>query len=75
MSCRARFRRAAIELGIPEGEEKFRLEEEVDRPMREWVQLAQFGIADVYAGRFLIRHDDLAAGRLDKALSFTCFTE
>lgn len=51
------------------------MEEEAHRLMREWVPLAQFELDDVYIGRFLIRHDDLAAGRLDKACSFTAFTE
>ena len=52
-----------------------RTEKEALKVMREWVPLAQFVPDDVYRGRFLIRHDDLAAGRLDKALSITGFTE
>jgi uncharacterized protein YwqG len=49
---------------------------ETQRLMREWVPLAQFETADdVYYGRFLIRHEDLAARRFDKVLSFTMFTE
>ncbi|KUL27056.1 YwqG family protein [Actinoplanes awajinensis] len=51
------------------------LEEETLRVMREWVPLAQFDPDDVHIGRFLIRHEDLAASRFDKALSFTAFTE
>jgi hypothetical protein len=39
------------------------------------VPLAQFVPEDFYRGRFLIRTDDLAAGRFDQALSFTAFTE
>jgi hypothetical protein len=47
------------------------------RVMRDWVALAQFAAPhDEYVnGRFLIRHDDLAAGRFDRALSFCEFTE
>lgn len=63
------------ELVIPPHEWDLRLEEEALRVMREWVPLAQFVPDDVYRGRFLIRHDDLAAGRFDKAFSFTAFTE
>ncbi|MGW2518785.1 DUF1963 domain-containing protein [Streptomyces sp. NPDC001617] len=66
----------AGELVVPPGEWSPRLEEEALRVMREWVPLAQFVPGDeVYHARFLIRHDDLAAGRFDKALSFTAFTE
>lgn len=56
-------------------ERSVQVEKEALRVMREWVPLAQFVPDDVYRGRFLIRHDDLAAGRIDKALSFTDFTE
>lgn len=57
--------------------EQYRAEqEETHRLMREWLPLAQFQTRDdVYYGRFLIRHDDLAAGRFDMVLSFTMFTE
>lgn len=57
--------------------ERYRAEqEETQRLMREWLPLAQFQTRDdVYYGRFLIRNDDLAAERFDKALSFTMFTE
>ncbi|WP_033337459.1 YwqG family protein [Catenuloplanes japonicus] len=51
------------------------LEEETLRVMSEWVPLAQFVPEDVYIGRFLIRRDDLAAGRYDRAMSYTAFTE
>ena len=57
------------------GKRNLRLEEEALRVMREWVPLAQFVPDEVYQARFLIRHDDVAAGRFDKALSFTAFTE
>ncbi|WP_275001850.1 DUF1963 domain-containing protein [Promicromonospora iranensis] len=50
--------------------------EEQRRVTNEWTSLATFLLdADLYFGRFSIRHDDLAAGRLDKALSLTRFTE
>ncbi|KIH99694.1 hypothetical protein LP52_05470 [Streptomonospora alba] len=69
-------REKAGELVVPPDERQLRLEEEALRLMREWVPLAQFDPGDeVYIARFLIRHDDLAAGRFDKALSFTAFTE
>lgn len=68
-------RENAGELVIPPDEADPYLERETIRVMREWVPLAQFVPDDVYRGRFLIRHDDLAAGRFDKALSFTAFTE
>jgi uncharacterized protein YwqG len=51
------------------------LERETLRVMREWIPLAQFVPDDVYIGRFLIRHDDLAAARFDRAVSYTAFTE
>lgn len=63
------------ELVVPPDEWDLRLEEEALRVMHEWVPLAQFVPEEVYRARFLIRHDDLAAGRFDKALSFTAFTE
>ncbi|WP_435151330.1 DUF1963 domain-containing protein [Micromonospora aurantiaca (nom. illeg.)] len=51
--------------------------EEQQRVMREWVPLAQFGVPDeeYVNARFLIRHDDLAARRFDRVLSFCEFTE
>jgi hypothetical protein len=70
-----RERRKAGEPAVPPAERQRLLETEALRIMREWVPLAQFVPDDVYLGRFLIRHDDLAAGRFEKALSFTAFTE
>lgn len=70
-----RARRKAGEPAAPPDERERQLELEALRLMREWVPLAQFVPDDVHRGRFLIRRDDLAAGRLDKALSFTAFTE
>ncbi|MEU7876218.1 DUF1963 domain-containing protein [Dactylosporangium sp. NPDC049140] len=50
--------------------------EEVSRLIQEWVPLAQFPTEyEVHFGRFLIRFDDLAAGRFDKMRSFPGFTE
>ncbi|MCT2280326.1 DUF1963 domain-containing protein [Micromonospora chalcea] len=62
---------------LPRAEQMVAQYEEQRRVMREWVPLAQFGVPDeAYVNaRFLIRHDDLAAGRFDRALSFCEFTE
>jgi hypothetical protein len=68
-------RRQAGEPPVPPEEREARLEKEALRVMREWVPLAQFVPDDVYRGRFLIRHEDLAARRFDRARSFTAFTE
>ncbi|MFD6138381.1 DUF1963 domain-containing protein [Promicromonospora sp. NPDC060271] len=70
-----RARRQAGEPVVPPDERARQLELEALRLMREWVPLAQFVPDDVHRGRFLIRRNDLAAGRFDKALSFTAFTE
>ncbi|MEU4690573.1 YwqG family protein [Actinoplanes sp. NPDC023714] len=52
------------------------VEEELQRVRREWIPLVQFEPNDdVYYGRFLIRVEDLAAGRFDRAVSWTEFTE
>ncbi|WP_203614088.1 hypothetical protein [Streptomyces sp. SID13726] len=68
-------RRQAGEPVIGRGEKDGHLERETLRVMREWVTLAQFVPEEVYRARFLIRRDDLAAGRFDQALSLTAFTE
>ena len=68
-------RKQAGEPGIGRGEWGGQLERETLRVLREWVTLAQFTPEDVYRARFLIRRDDLAAGRFDRALSHTAFTE
>ncbi|WP_285559269.1 DUF1963 domain-containing protein [Actinoplanes regularis] len=63
---------------LPPGPERlYRMEEKEFRVMGDWVPLAQFSVpCQAYIkGRFLIRHDDLAAGHFDKALSFCEFTE
>ncbi|MGC4819796.1 hypothetical protein [Micromonospora sp. DT63] len=50
--------------------------EEESRLIREWVPLAQFPTESFcHFGRFLIRFDDLAAGRFDQMRSFPAFTE
>jgi hypothetical protein len=68
-----------MELGIGDNPESHIAQdddEETRRVMREWVPLARFRTAeDVYYGRFLIRHEVLAARRFDRALSFTMVTE
>jgi uncharacterized protein YwqG len=66
------------ETGLPPGPERlYRWAQAEHRVMREWVPLAQFSVPneEYIKGRFLIRHEDLAAGRFDKALSFCEFTE
>ncbi|WP_426502671.1 DUF1963 domain-containing protein [Dactylosporangium sp. McL0621] len=69
-------RQEAADLVIAPGQEDFRLEEELHRVMAEWVPLVQFDPGDdVYIGRFLIRVDDLAARRFERAMSCTAFTE
>jgi len=68
-------RKQAGDLVIGPGERHGYLERETLRVMRDWVTLAQFVPEDVYRARFLIRRDDLAAGRFDQALSLTAFTE
>jgi hypothetical protein len=69
-------REKAGELVIPVAKWYSHVEEEAHRLTNEWVSLARFSLADeLYSGSFVIRHDDLAAGRLDKALSVTEFSE
>ncbi|ATO17582.1 hypothetical protein CO540_01685 [Micromonospora sp. WMMA2032] len=62
---------------LPRAERMVALYEEAQRVMREWVPLAQFGVPDeeFVNARFLIRHEDLAARRFGRALSFCEFTE
>ncbi|MBE1492078.1 YwqG family protein [Plantactinospora soyae] len=66
------------EAHLPPGPERaYRWEEAEHRVRREWVPLAQFAVPgeEYVNGRFLIRHEDLAARRFDRALSFCEFTE
>ncbi|MGW3788731.1 DUF1963 domain-containing protein [Micromonospora chokoriensis] len=69
-------REMAGEIVIPVARWYSHVEREKHRLTSEWMSLARFGLADeFYSGSFVIRHDDLAAGRLDKALSVTEFSE
>ncbi|MBF5030042.1 DUF1963 domain-containing protein [Micromonospora sp. ANENR4] len=62
--------------GIDRVQEAFLVEQELQRVRREWLPLVQFETRDyVYFGRFMIRVDDLAAQRFDRAVSWTEFTE
>ncbi|MFE5600054.1 DUF1963 domain-containing protein [Streptomyces coelicoflavus] len=50
------------------------LEEEKHRMTSEWISLAgESRTYEEYCTRFVIRHDDLAAARVDKALAVTTF--
>jgi hypothetical protein len=69
-------REKAGEVVIPVAKWYSHVEKEKHRLMSEWVSLARFSVADeFYYGSFVIRHDDLVAGRLDKAYSVTEFSE
>ncbi|SNY68392.1 DUF1963 domain-containing protein [Paractinoplanes atraurantiacus] len=69
-------REKAGEIVIPVANWYSHVEREKHRLMSEWVSLARFSLPDeLYSGSFVIRHDDLAAGRLDRAFSVTRFSE
>ncbi|XVU29654.1 DUF1963 domain-containing protein [Actinoplanes sp. CA-054009] len=52
------------------------VEKEKHRLASEWLTLARFPLPDdYYQASFVIRHDDLAAGRFDRAYSVTTFSE
>ncbi|WP_433309142.1 DUF1963 domain-containing protein [Micromonospora sp. CA-269861] len=69
-------REKAGEIVIPVAQWYSQVEREQHRLTSEWVSLARYSLADeFYYGSFVIRHDDLAAGRLDQALSVTEFSE
>ncbi|RQX16297.1 hypothetical protein DDE19_16000 [Micromonospora ureilytica] len=69
-------REKAGEIVIPVAQWYSKLEREQHRLTSEWVSLARFSLTDeYYHGSFVIRHDDLTAGRLDTALSVTEFSE
>nr|WTA65304.1 hypothetical protein OHB51_22630 [Micromonospora sp. NBC_00855] len=69
-------REKAGEIVIPVARWYSQVEKEQHQLTSEWVSLARFSLADeFYYGSFLIRHDDLAAGRLNEALSVTEFSE
>ncbi|MGI5521453.1 hypothetical protein ACQEUX_10890 [Micromonospora sp. CA-259024] len=69
-------REKAGEIVIPVTSWYSHVEKERYRLASEWMSLARFPVADeFYYGSFVVRHDDLAAERLDKALSVTEFSE
>ncbi|MFF0120344.1 DUF1963 domain-containing protein [Micromonospora arida] len=69
-------REKAGEIVVPVAQWYSQVEQEKHRLTSEWVSLARFPLADgYYYGSFVIRHDDLAAGRLGEALSVTDFSE
>ncbi|MGI5152995.1 DUF1963 domain-containing protein [Plantactinospora sp. CA-294935] len=69
-------REKAGEIAIPVAKWYSHVEKEKHRLTSEWVSLARFSVADeFYYGSFVIRHDDLVTGRLDKAYSVTEFSE
>ncbi|GGK16216.1 hypothetical protein GCM10011583_55130 [Streptomyces camponoticapitis] len=66
----------AGEIVIPMAKWSSHVEKETHRLTSEWMSLARFPVADeYYYGSFTIRHDDLAAARVDKALPVTTFSE
>ncbi|MEU8709542.1 DUF1963 domain-containing protein [Streptomyces sp. NPDC048565] len=66
----------AGEIVIPVAKWYSHVEKESHRLTSEWMSLACFPVADeYYYGSFTIRHDDLAAARVDKALPVTKFSE
>ncbi|MGC5288791.1 DUF1963 domain-containing protein [Micromonospora sp. DT231] len=72
------WREKTGEIVIPVAKWYSRVEEETHRLTTEWVSLAHFPVDNerYYRsdGRFVIRHDDLAAGRLDEALAMAELT-
>jgi hypothetical protein len=69
-------RQESGELDLSPAERDLLTQTETPRIIRDWLPLAQFATSDdFYYGRFMIRRDDLAARRFDRALSFTMFTE
>ncbi|WUI58822.1 YwqG family protein [Micromonospora zamorensis] len=64
------------ESGLSPEQEDLLLEEELQQVEKAWIPLVQFTPGDdVYRGRFLIRQENLAARRFDRAVSWTAFTE
>ncbi|MFI6234935.1 DUF1963 domain-containing protein [Micromonospora sp. NPDC050784] len=69
-------REQAGEIAVPLAQWYSHMEREKHRLTSEWVSIARFPLTDeFYYGSFVIRHDDVAAGRLDEALSVTEFSE
>lgn len=70
------WREKSGEISIPVARWGSHVEKEAHRLAGEWMSLARFPAdGEFYYASFVIRHDDLAAGRLDKALSVTEFSE
>jgi hypothetical protein len=66
----------AGEIVVPMAKWSSHVEKESLRLTSEWISLARFPVADeYYYGSFAIRHDDLAAARVHKALPVTKFSE
>ncbi|MFK3978825.1 DUF1963 domain-containing protein [Micromonospora sp. NPDC050397] len=64
------------EIVVPVAKWYSHVELEKHRLTGEWMSLARFPVADEFCyGSFVIRHDDLVAGRLDKALPVVEFSE
>ncbi|MET7673079.1 hypothetical protein, partial [Micromonospora luteifusca] len=72
------WREKTGEIVIPVAKWYSHVEKETHRLTSEWVSLARFPVDnELYYrsdGSFVIRHDDLAAGRLDEALSMAELT-
>ncbi|MFD0782892.1 DUF1963 domain-containing protein [Micromonospora azadirachtae] len=71
-------REKAGEIVIPIAKWYSHVEEETHRLTSEWMSLARFSVdwaGAFYSVSFVIRHDDLAAARVDKALSMTEFSD
>ncbi|MGV9330099.1 DUF1963 domain-containing protein, partial [Streptosporangium sandarakinum] len=59
---------------LAQGERFSYLDEDALRLASEWIPLANEGrVHTEYYTKFMIRHDDLAAARWDKALTVTDF--
>ncbi|WP_127501020.1 DUF1963 domain-containing protein [Actinoplanes solisilvae] len=69
-------REQAGEIVVPVANWYSHVQREKHRLAGEWMSLARFSADDeFYSGSFVIRHDDLAAGRVDRAFSVTGFSE
>ncbi|GAA4580032.1 DUF1963 domain-containing protein [Planotetraspora phitsanulokensis] len=71
-------REQAGEIVIPMAKWYSHVEKEKHRLTSEWMSLAVFTVdfaSAYYTAHFVIRHDDLAAARVDKALCLTTFSD
>jgi hypothetical protein len=68
-------REKAGEIVVPVASWYSHVEKEAHRLTGEWLSLARFPADDYHDATFVIRHDDLAAGRVDRALPVTEFSE